>query len=625
MVDLYEENFWNKIDFLHERFQKEYSHIANYFEMLTKFKISCSQFSDSIEAILENNYALFYNKNTSIAEVMDKFRLLLTKFKDSFKEIAGTIYINSSPIINLLPESIQKERDIYNIYIKHRSIYLNNKTSLQKIQNEFSQRAKECETLVYEAKKVAMFPTESMEQIAKMEKMASESLANTATIEDKYIQLLKETNKSRETEINTQKQLLNYYHKTEVDYNEKKKLMTSFFISSLTRMKNTLDSGISDYEAKFKEIDINNDINEFVKKNKGKDKPDEVIKFLPYKPATEISDESILNADVKNKSKDGKILEVSLEVILLFKKFFKFIRTDLDMLKERKKSKLRILTYKLFSPEDNIFLEENEKKELYTLFKEKNFTTFFLQILSRQRTKGYKKNPKVLDDLIEIFKYILDKAEKEKNLEEAISCVSMSQIYFCEQKENKSRKYILDGIRDNKWLSCLEFWDGVIDFVIQKELKKNEDINKGKNVDNKNIYFSQIFSYTNNMVEFNINKNEILPFVDNICKKYELNNDFVESIKMNIKAKFEEKDTLSKSKPKEKKEEYTMMRDINEINENEIENKDIKKDEEKKEKKEEIKKEEVKIEENKIEEVKKEENIIDEEKKEEEKKDEEKK
>jgi len=113
--------------------------------------------------------------------------------------------------------------------------------------------------------------------------------------------------------------------------------MTSFFISSLTRMKNTLDSGISDYEAKFKEIDINNDINEFVKKNKGKDKPDEVIKFLPYKPATEISNESILNADVKNKSKDGKILEVSLEVILLFKKFFKFIRTDLDMIKERKK------------------------------------------------------------------------------------------------------------------------------------------------------------------------------------------------------------------------------------------------------------------------------------------------
>ena len=295
------------------------------------------------------------------------------------------------------------------------------------------------------------------------------------------------------------------------------------------------------------------------------------------------------------------------------------------MIKERKKSKLRILTYKLFSPEDNIFLEENEKKELYTLFKEKNFTTFFLQILSRQRTKGYKKNPKVLDDLIEIFKYILDKAEKEKNLEEAISCVSMSQIYFCEQKENKSRRYILDGIRDNKWLSSLEFWDGVIDFVIQKELKKNEDINKGKNVDNKNIYFSQIFSYTNNMVEFNINKNEILPFVDNICKKYELNNDFVESIKMNIKAKFEEKDTLSKSKPKEKKEEYTMMRDINEnneIKENEIDNKEVKKDEEKKE---EIKKEEVKIEENKIEEVKKEENIIDEEKKEEEKKDEEKK
>jgi len=428
--------------------------------------------------------------------------------------------------------------------------------------------------LVYEAKKVAMFPTESMEQIAKMEKMASESLANTATIEDKYIQLLKETNKSRETEINTQKQLLNYYHKTEVDYNEKKKLMTSFFISSLTRMKNTLDSGISDYEAKFKEIDINNDINEFVKKNKGKDKPDEVIKFLPYKPATEISDESILNADVKNKSKDGKILEVSLEVILLFKKFFKFIRTDLDMIKERKKSKLRILTYKLFSPEDNIFLEENEKKELYTLFKEKNFTTFFLQILSRQRIKGYKKNRKVLEDLIEIFKYILDKAEKEKNLDEGINCVILSQTYFCEEKGNKGeivKKYILDGIRDNKWLSSYEFWENVINHMIQKEIKKNEEINKNKNdidkkINNNNIFFSQIFSYTNNMVEFNINKEGVQPFVENICKKYELDNDMVNAIEMNINKKFEEKEVLLK---REQKEEYIMMNDMNENN-NEI-------------------------------------------------------
>ena len=111
----------------------------------------------------------------------------------------------------------------------------------------------------------------------------------------------------------------------------------------------------------------------------------------------------------------------------------------------------------------------------------------------------------------------------------------MSQTYFCEQigkNGEMTKKYILDDIRDNKWLSSFEFWEGIIDLMIQKEIEKNERINKNKSEidkknNNNNIYFSQIFSYTNNMIEFNINKNEILDFVEKICKKYELEFDLV--------------------------------------------------------------------------------------------------
>ena len=40
------------------------------------------------------------------------------------------------------------------------------------------------------------------------------------------------------------------------------------------------------------------------------------------------------------------------------------------------------------------------------------------------------------------------------------------------------KNYILDGIRDNKWLSSFEFWEGVINKMIEREIKKNEEINK---------------------------------------------------------------------------------------------------------------------------------------------------
>jgi len=610
MTDLYVQNLWNKVEYLHERYQKQHSHIMNFFEMIAKFRQACLTFSDSIQDILDNNYILAESKNSTMYEAMERFQRLLFKYKDSFKEVVGSIKINSKPIIDSLQDTVQKEKDLYNSYAKHHASYLSSKASLQKIYKEFYQKSKDCENKVYEAKKAKMYPKDLPEQINKMEQTASELLANTAIIEDKYIDIMNETNKLRETENLNQKKILTFYYNMDTNFYEKQKLMLGFFISCLQRKENILDISIGDLSIKYKNLNIEKDINDFVAKNKTSDKPDDVIKFQPYKVASEISDESILNADVTDKSKDNKILEVSYEVILLFKKFFKSCRTDLDMEKERKKSKLRLLTYKLFFPGDNVYLEDNEKRELYSLFRENNFRTYFLLILSRQRTKGYKKNPKLLKDFIEIFKYILDKAEKENNLDEAINCVILSQTYYCEQigkNGEMTKKYILDDIRDNKWLSSFEFWEGIIDLMIKKEIEKNERINKNKNEidkknNNNNIYFSQIFSYTNNMIEFNINKNEILDFVEKVCKKYELEFDLVNAIQMNVITKIEEKYGITlKYEPKEQQE------IVNENNE--IKDEQNKKEEEKKEeeKKEEDKKEEEKNEEEKNEEVKKEE------------------
>ena len=613
MTDLYVQNLWNKVEYLHERYQKRHLYICNFFEMLTKFHQACSAFSEAVQDILENNYILAESKTSTLYDAMERFQRLLFKYKDSFKEVAGSIKINSKPIIDTLQDSVQKEKDLFSAYAKHHATYIANKTSLQKIEKEFHQKSKECENKVYEAKKAKMYPKDLPEQIYKMEQSASELLANTASIEDKYIDLMNDTNKLRENENLNQKKILTFYYTIDNDFYEKEKLMLGFFVSCLQRKQNILDIGISDINIRYKNLNITKDINDFVAKHKSPDKPDDIIRFQPYRVASEISNDSILNADVTDKSRDSKILEVSYEVILLFKKFFKNCRNDLDMEKERKKSKLRLLTYKLFFPGENVYLEDNEKRELYSLFRENNFRTYFLLILSRQRTKGYKKNPKLLKDFIEIFKYILEKAEKEKNLDEAINCVILSQTYFCEQvgkNGEMTKKYILDEIRDNKWLSSFEFWEGIIDLMIKKEIEKNEGINKNKSEidkknNNNNIYFSQIFSYTNNMIEFNINKNEILNFVDKICKKYELNFDLVNAIQMNVITKIEEKYGITlKYEPKEPQE-------INNDNEIINENQDIKIEE---------KKEEEKNEEENKEEEKKEEEINTTEKKEEEKK-----
>ena len=211
---------------------------------------------------------------------MENFYKTLLIHAESFKGTFESIKINSVPVLKSISDSFQKEKEIYNSYIKCRTIYTNNKNNLEKIKKEFAQKARDTEDKVYEAKKASMFKTLTTEQIHKLELQASEALANAAICEDKYIQILDETNKARENEVNLQKKLHSYYHNVDIDYYGKEKMMTGFFISCLKRMYNVINNEIIDLNEAYKNINIEKDINEFIRINKVNTKPDDIIRFI---------------------------------------------------------------------------------------------------------------------------------------------------------------------------------------------------------------------------------------------------------------------------------------------------------------------------------------------------------
>jgi hypothetical protein len=104
--------------------------------------------------------------------------------------------------------------------------------------------------------------------------------------------------------------------------------------------------------------------------------------------------------------------------------------------------------------------------------------------LSKQRTKGrYKRSKKLLNDLAEILLFIIQSAEKENNFEDAKNCMILSQTFFYEINKGKNvkKKYLIDFIKKYKWFSTLEFWEGIIETMIQSEIHKNDKINKKNN------------------------------------------------------------------------------------------------------------------------------------------------
>ena len=618
----YEENLWNKVDLLHQRSQKEHTYLTHFLEIMSKFQTACDNFGKTIRAIVNKNYILFDEGDSTLKTSIENFIKSLSTYSQIFNETSETIKTTIlEPISKSISESFQKEKEVYNTYCKTRSIYNSSKSNLEKVHKEFESRGKDCENLVYNAKKSKMYSLVNHDQLLKLEKTATESLTNTVLCEDKYINILSETNKARENEINSQKKIHNYYQTNDTDYYSKIKTILGLFITCFKKMNSSLTIDIDSLRDKFNRINMEKDISDFIEKNKTEAKPDEVIVFIPYKPAPELTSNSIIST---NRSNDSKELEVCFEVVVTFKKLFKDIRTDLNMEEERKKSRLRILSSKLFKinpneKSNNSFVKE-DKDELLSFLKEQNFRSYFLMFLLKLKNKKYNDDDNLFKELTEIFNSILEICEEAKDYESAQNCIITSQSLYNENK-SKKKKYLIDYIRDNKWFNNIEFWEGLIDCMIEKEKTKNEKFStnkdeKEKKNNLKNIAFSNIFSYTNNMLDFNLQKDDIISLVEKLSKKYEIEKEMVDSIIDNInniinsKAQEEEKKhKIEEAKKEEDKKNGGQTNKIEiikdyfsaEIEVNEDENKNEKEKEEEEEKEKEKEKEEEKEKENETE------------------------
>ena len=603
----YEENLWNKVDLLHQRSQKEHTYLTHFLEIMSKFQTACDNFGKTIRAIVNKNYILFDEGDSTLKTSIENFIKCLSTYSQIFNETSETIKTTIlEPISKSISESFQKEKEVYNTYCKTRSIYNSSKSNLEKVHKEFESRGKDCENLVYNAKKSKMYSLVNHDQLLKLEKTATESLTNTVLCEDKYINILSETNKARENEINSQKKIHNYYQTNDTDYYSKIKTILGLFITCFKKMNSSLTIDIDSLRDKFNRINMEKDISDFIEKNKTEAKPDEVIVFIPYKPAPELTSNSIIST---NRSNDSKELEVCFEVVVTFKKLFKDIRTDLNMEEERKKSRLRILSSKLFKinpneKSNNSFVKE-DKDELLSFLKEQNFRSYFLMFLLKLKNKKYNDDDNLFKELTEIFNSILEICEEAKDYESAQNCIITSQSLYNENK-SKKKKYLIDYIRDNKWFNNIEFWEGLIDCMIEKEKTKNEKFStnkdeKEKKNNLKNIAFSNVFSYTNNMLDFNLQKDDIISLVEKLSKKYEIEKEMVDSIIDNInniinnKAQEEErKRKIEEAKKEEDKKnggqtnKIEIIKDYfsaeNEVNEDENKNEKEKEEEEEKEK-----------------------------------------
>ena len=562
----YEDDLYGKIEFLHEKSKQNHNSLNILADIMLKFINTISDFSKSLENIKNKNAKIIDNKESSIYKLTQFFQMNLNTQLEEFKECASHLsFTIIGPLIKTIDEKYIKEKDLYNNYNKVKNIYINSKIALDKSKKDFDYNAKLCENNILNLVQSKTYDINSANDISKIEERMRLSISNTKTFEDKYFQCLKEANKARENEINKQKELLNFYQIIDTDFFSKINCMISFTMPLIKKMYSTILKSLEGLEDKCKNLKIQKDINDFIKKNKSDIKPEDKIPFVPYYPKASLD----ISNYSGNDKKDLEILDMNYNIISILHENFRDIRKDLNMEEEKKKHRLRFLCSKIFKIGPGIDFKKEEKEELISFLKKNTYKSYFLITLSKQRTKGrFKRSETLLNDLSEIINVILNEAEKEKDYEGAKNCLILSQTFYFEIKKGKKnkKKYLFDYIRNNKWLNSLEFWEGIIEHMIQEELQKNTEINKRNNyIESENdiktrisnIAFSQVLSYTNNMIEFMINKDDIIKIVDIFVNKYEIEKTMAEAIYENIK---NAKCNLFEDHNEEKED------DINEIN-----------------------------------------------------------
>ena len=554
-MEKYEEKLWGKIDFLHEKALSEHNKINSFSEIIIKYQTALNNFSKSIEGIKTLNSEIISETgntlNLSLKNLQKAINSHIFEFKECSLHIKSTII---DPIIKIKDDKYTKEKEMYTQYNKLKNIYQTIKLNCEKAKKDYHSGANFSEKNIHN---LIQFESDKLntnikkdEELLKIEEKMNTSITNTKNLEDKYNKIINEANNARIKYIKQEEDLLKYYQKINFEFYYKINCVIIFIIPILKKMFSSLLSELISTEERCKKINIENDINSFINNNISNLSQEAPIIFEPYFPQAELKTSNISGND----KKELENLDINFHIIKILKKNFKDIRNDLNIEEEEKKYRLRFLCNKIFKIGPGKGFTTEEKEELIELLKIPQCKSFFLITLSKQRTKGrFKRSEKLVKELVEIIINILDSSEKIKDYQSTKNCIILSETFYYE-KENKKEKnkkeeniekiYLIDYIKYYKLFQNIDFWEGIIEYMIQDEIIKNEKINK-KNKTNEspedmknkisNIGFSIVLSYTNTMNEFNISKENIIKIVETFVKKYNIEETFAQSIYDNVK------------------------------------------------------------------------------------------
>ena len=540
----YEDLLLNKItiDSMHERYLKQFTFIKSLRDMILLYNESCTEFSNKSPL---TNIKLFsndkYDKSTQgINAIYYDLYSFIFKQKELYEKLAHSL----KEIIIYLPKDqkqMQFDKEEKELYNKSKSImkdFNNMKLNLQKNKNEYYTGLKGLE------KHYRDIAENKVEKI-KIEQKIKKSIEYTKSLEKKYQDSIKDINKKKEEKINNEKSLFDLYQTSDKTFLNRIKDNIELFIKLIKEINENNIKLMNELIIKFQEIDVNKDIEEYIKDFENVKCEEENFVFEPYIPMAKLPKETLC-AD----EKESEIININYGVIANLKKDFNDICQDINIEEESEKYKLRDVTQKLFSPK--VKLSKHGIDKIISWLPNKQYRNYIIVVLSNQRTKGrFERSWRLIYILGQILNKILQISEHEKNYEDVKHCIILSQTFFCSEKKTKNKYFLFEYIKNNKWLKSPKFWDEMTDYMIEKEIESNNKILgqealdketlEGKRDRYSQVCISQLLTFSENMIDFGLSKNDINKIMEKKVEKFGITASFKSLIDEHIEKTWKEK------------------------------------------------------------------------------------
>ena len=540
----FERDLWGQCNKLHQRISKKKSYLSNLSKSLEPIYDIIKDLQKKLESIKilpDPTISKFLYTQTQTEETENSeepllygIPLTINKYIISFRNLVD--YYNQAffHITNGLEDLIKKinlEKDEYNNFVKCMKLLGENKAINEKNMKFYQQKMIAAESSVLDLKRVEVIQlsinndTANLENKKLMEEKAMQLTKDSLKPFNTYLESLKKTNEIREESIEKQKNLLYKYQNIEEEVGKTNTSIANILLQIEKINKGATEKNICDFQNIIHNIKINKDIRQLILDFKGNEKPEEEILFN-YFPSTI----NFSNCD------DNKSFEIYQKSIEFIKDIVEQEYPNYDRQLELDKNDLRELLYKLFNK-----FEKDKSVKIKEYVMNEKVHHYFLILLSKLRTNNRYEQSKILIDFLgELLNIILDVSEKNKIYNNAKNCIILSQTFYYEN--NGEKIYLIEKIRNHKWLKSHDFWLNFGDLSIQPELEKlvekspgitkedilnhnNEKITSNLKKKISDVIFAQILPFVNNIKEFGIDLKVIIEITENFLHKYDYLNE----------------------------------------------------------------------------------------------------